>query len=256
MNFLDATILGVVEGITEFLPISSTGHLILTNTILGIPETDFVKTFEIAIQSGAIAAVLVMYWRRFLEIDTIKKLIIGFIPTGIIGLALYKIVKTYLLGNSMVVVAALATGGIALIAFEYWHEDKEDAISSVDGISYYQAGALGVFQTIALIPGVSRSAATIVGGLFMGLKRETIVEFSFLLAVPTMAAATGLDLLKNASSFTSDNLILLVIGFVVSAFVAYLSMRFLLAYVRTHTFIPFGIYRIVVAALFFVLFLQ
>lgn len=256
MTFFDAIILGIIEGITEFLPISSTGHLILANAVLHITETDFVKTFEIAIQSGAIAAVVAIYWKKFFDWQTLAKVVVGFVPTAVIGLALYHFVKTYLLGNSTVVVWALGLGGIALIAFEYLHREKENAIASIEGISYKQAATLGVFQAIAIIPGVSRSAATIVGGLLLGLTRTTIVEFSFLLAVPTMAAATGLDLIKSAGSFTTDSLWLLAVGFVVSFVVAFLSIRFLLSYVRTHTFIPFGIYRIVVAILFFIFFLQ
>jgi undecaprenyl-diphosphatase len=256
MTIFDAIILGIVEGITEFLPISSTGHLILTNSLLGIAETDFVKTFEIAIQTGAIAAVLAMYWRKFLDWKTFTKVMTGFIPTAIIGLVLYQFVKTYLLGNTTVVVWALGIGGIALIAFEYFHREKEDASATIDAISYKQAATLGLFQAIAIIPGVSRSAATIVGGLMLGLTRITIVEFSFLLAVPTLGAATALDLFKSAHTFTAESLGLLAVGFVVSFIIALLSIRFLLSYVRTHTFIPFGIYRIIVAVLFFVFFLQ
>jgi len=202
MTLLQALVLGIVEGLTEFLPISSTGHLILAAKLLGLAQTEFQKSFEIVIQLGAILAVVVLYWRSFLRPKVLAKVIAAFIPTGIIGLALYHLVKTYLLGNEMVVLAALALGGLVLILFELWHREPAGAVGEVDSVTYLQAIGIGLFQALAIIPGVSRSGATIVGGLAMGLTRETIVEFSFLLAVPTMLAATGLDLIKNASSFS------------------------------------------------------
>lgn len=253
MSIFESIILGVVEGITEFLPISSTGHLILTSSLLGIPESEFLKTFEIAIQLGAILSVVYLYWSTLLRLEMIKKLIVGFIPTGIIGLALYKVAKTYLLGNEMVVVAALFFGGIALIAFEYWHKEPEGEGQSVADITYKQSALVGLFQAIAIVPGVSRSAASILGGLLLGIRRTAIVEFSFLLAVPTMLAATALDIVKTEAVFTSANVLALIIGFVTSFIVALLSIKFLLAYVRKHSFIPFGLYRILAATLFYIL---
>ena len=252
MTPIDAIILGVVEGITEFLPISSTGHLILTSTLLGIANSDFTKTFEIVIQLGAILAVVVLYFKSFLDMEVLKRVIVAFIPTGIIGLALYKVIKTYLLGNDAVVLWALALGGLVLIAFEYWHSEHDEATGSIRAMSYKQAALIGLFQSLAVIPGVSRSAASIVGGLWLGVKRVTIVEFSFLLAVPTMLAASGLDLLKSGSVLSSSsNLLALAIGFIVSFVVALFAIRWLLKYVRGHSFIPFGIYRVIAALLFF-----
>lgn len=251
MLFIHSLILGIVEGVTEFLPISSTGHLILASTLLGISQSEFQKTFEVVIQLGAILAVVVLYWRSFLQVDTLKKVIVAFIPTGIIGLALYKVVKTYLLGNDIVVLWALGLGGILLIAFEYWHVEKESAGESIAAISYTQAFLIGLFQAVAIVPGVSRSAATILGGLLVGLKRRTIVEFSFLLAVPTMLAASALSLLKTSVSFTGSEVGALGVGFVAAFIVALLSIRFLLGYVRSHTFVPFGIYRIIIALAFY-----
>jgi undecaprenyl-diphosphatase len=254
MSALVAGILGVVEGITEFLPISSTGHLVLASALFHVQQSEFQKSFEIIIQLGAILAVVVLYWRAFLNLEILKRIIVAFIPTGIIGLALYKVVKTYLLGNSAIVLWALFLGGVALIVFELWHKNRSavsiDDISSVEHISYKQSLLIGLFQSIAIIPGVSRSAATIVGGLLLGLKRTTIVEFSFLLAVPTMLAVSGLDLVKNASSFSMDDTFILAIGFITAFIVAILAIKFLLRYIRTHTFIPFGIYRIVAAVVF------
>jgi undecaprenyl-diphosphatase len=250
MSILTAALFGIIEGISEFLPISSTGHLVLTSTLLNIAQSDFQKSFEIIIQLGAIAAVVALYWRKFLDIEILKRLIVAFIPTGVIGLALYKVVKTYLLGNNTVVLWALLLGGVALIIFESLHKEKPEAIVHTRDISYKQSVYIGLFQALAIVPGVSRSAATIIGGLLMGLKRTTIVEFSFLLAVPTMLAATGLDLVKNASTFSTSNITLLAVGFITAFVVALFAIKFLLQFIRTHTFVPFGVYRVVVAILF------
>ncbi|MDA8125769.1 MAG: undecaprenyl-diphosphate phosphatase [Deltaproteobacteria bacterium] len=250
MDLSTAAILGIVEGVSEFLPISSTGHLILASHLLGLPPTDFLKSFEIAIQVGAILSVLVLYWRELLVNPAVmKRVALAFVPTGLIGLTLYKIIKSYLLGSPSVVLWALAAGGLFLILFEYRHREKDDAVARPEDISYRQALIIGLFQAIAVIPGISRSASTIVGGLVLGLKRKTIVEFSFLLAVPTMAAATGYDLLKNAAQFSLDQVQFLAVGFVMSFVVALLSIKFLLRFIQTHTFIPFGIYRIVLVVL-------
>jgi undecaprenyl-diphosphatase len=251
----DAAILGVVEGVTEFLPISSTGHLILASHLLGLPQTEFLKTFDIAIQLGAILAVGVLYWRSFLRLEVLKKVVVGFIPTGVIGFALYSFVKARLLDSELLVLVALFAGGVALIAFEYWHTERDGAASDVAQISYRQALGVGVFQALAIVPGVSRSAATILGGLLLGLKRTTIIEYSFLLAVPTMGAATALDMYKNYATISAADLNVLAVGFVVAFIVALAVIRWFLSYVRTRTFVPFGIYRIVVAVLFFLIFM-
>ncbi len=252
MTIIDSVVLGIVEGVTEFLPISSTGHLILASSLLGVAQNDFTKTFEIAIQLGAILAVVALYWRSFFNIELVKRLIAAFIPTGIIGLALYKILKTYLLGNELVVLAALFLGGVVLIAFERLSGAREDTPASTQDtpLTYRQAILIGFAQAVAIIPGVSRSGATIVGGLALGIKRTTIVEFSFLLAVPTMLAATGLDLLKTSAAFSGHEWLMLAIGFIVSFIVALPVVRWLLSYVRTHSFTSFGIYRILLSLVF------
>jgi undecaprenyl-diphosphatase len=251
MTLLQSAILGIVEGVTEFLPISSTGHLIITSSLLGVAQSDFVKSFEIIIQLGAIAAVVFLYWRSFLAIETLKKVAVAFLPTAAVGLALYKIIKTYLIGNETVVLWAMFLGGIALIAFEYAHRDKPQGEAA--SLTYTQALLIGVAQSVAVIPGVSRSAATILGGLALGLKRSAIVEFSFILAVPTMLAATGLDVVKNASSFSGADIWSLLIGFVTAFVVAIFSIKFLLAFVRRRNFVPFGIYRVLAAIVFWFL---
>jgi undecaprenyl-diphosphatase len=253
MSAFQALVLGIVEGLTEFLPISSTGHLILAAKLLGLAQTEFQKSFEIVIQLGAIGAVVLLYWRQFLVPGVLARVLVAFLPTGAIGLAFYRLAKTYLLGNESVVLLALFLGGVILIAFEVYHREPERAVADVKSITYLQAIGIGLFQAVAIIPGVSRSGATIVGGLAMGLNRETIVEFSFLLAVPTMIAATGLDLVKNASSFSAGQSGALAVGFAAAFIVAMLSIKFLLAYVQTRTFIAFGVYRIIAAALFFML---
>ncbi|MBK5197181.1 MAG: undecaprenyl-diphosphate phosphatase [Methyloceanibacter sp.] len=250
MTLLQSIILGVVEGITEFLPISSTGHLILASRLLGLAQTDFQKSFEIAIQLGAIASVIVLYWRQFLVPAVLGRVLAAFVPTGLIGFALYHVVKTYLFGSDTVVLWALGLGGVALIVFELLHQEGEDAVGDVASISYSKAVLIGLFQSLSIVPGVSRAGATIVGGLILGLSRSAIVEFSFLLAVPTMLAATFYDLFKNASSFAPQQFGVLAAGFISSFFVALLSIKFLLAFVRTRTFIPFGIYRIAIALAF------
>jgi undecaprenyl-diphosphatase len=179
------------------------------------------------------------------DFEVIKRVIVAFIPTGVLGLTLYRVVKSYLLGSTAVVLWSLFLGGLFLIAFEYWHREKEDAASEIRQMSYKTALIIGLFQSIAMIPGVSRSASTIIGGLILGLKRKTIVEFSFLLAVPTMLAATVYDLMKSAPEMTLSQVDSLIAGFVTAFIVALLSIKFLLRFIQTHTFIPFGVYRII-----------
>jgi len=251
MNLLHTFIFGIVEGITEFLPVSSTGHLILTAHTLNIKHTEFLKSFEIAIQLGAILSVVVLYWKTLINGWGIwKRILVAFLPTACIGLILYKIIKKFLLGNSALVLWSLFIGGILLIVFEFFYREKEGACDSMDSISYKQSFCIGLFQSIAVIPGVSRAAATIIGGLFLGLKRKTIVEFSFLLAIPTMLAATALDLVRSANAFNARQFFFLFTGFTVSFAVAAVAVKFLLHFIKKHNFILFGIYRICIAILF------
>ncbi len=251
MDFLQAFIFGIVEGITEFLPISSTGHLMLTAQVMGLTQSEFLKTFEIAIQLGAILSVVVLYWRSLLvEMEVAKRVIAAFLPTAVLGLLFYKIIKKYLLASTGVVLWSLLIGGIFLVVFELLHRERGERVEDLASIPYSSALLIGVFQSVAMVPGVSRAAATIVGGLLLGVSRKTIVEFSFLLAVPTMLAATCLDLYKNAGSFSSAQLGFLLVGFVVSFVAALAAVKFLLNFIKHHTFIAFGIYRIAIALLF------
>ncbi len=223
----------------------------LTAQLLGLSQTEFLKTFEIVIQFGAILSVVVLYWKTLLvNFEALKRVILAFLPTAALGLLFYKIIKQYLMKSNQVVLWSMFIGGICLIVFEILHKEKDDAVDDISNIPYRSALMIGLFQSIAMIPGVSRSAATIVGGLILGLRRKTIVEFSFLLAVPTMLAATALDLMKNASQFSMAQINFLSIGFIVSFIFALLSVKFLLNYIKHHTFISFGIYRIILAVSF------
>ncbi|MBX4187820.1 MAG: undecaprenyl-diphosphate phosphatase [Candidatus Doudnabacteria bacterium] len=254
MNILHTIILGVVEGITEFLPISSTGHLILSAKILGIQNSEFLKTFEIFIQLGAICSVIFLYWRRIMKnIGLAKKIAVAFLPTAVLGLAAYPFIKRYLLNNAPVVLWSLFLGGIAIYLLEKYFEGKKGGTVKLEEMTYQQAVLVGLAQSVALIPGVSRAATTILGGMFIGLDRKSIVEFSFMLAIPTMAAASGLDLVQSASSFNTTEFLMLAVGFFVSFVVALAAVKWLLRYIETHNFISFGIYRIVVAVLFWML---
>ncbi len=250
MTLFDGLILGIMEGITEFLPISSTGHLILSSKLLDLSQSNFLKSFEIIIQLGAIASVIILYSKSFLNVEILKKLAVSFIPTGIAGLAFYKVIKTYFIGNESVVVWSLFLGGIFLIIFEFLYKEPQNISDGIETISYKNSFIIGLFQSIAIIPGISRSGATIIGGLLLGLKRKTIVEFSFLLAVPTMLAASGLDIVKNSTSFSMDQIGLLLAGFFSAFLVAIVSIKFLLGFIQKSNFIPFGIYRIVLALIF------
>lgn len=254
MDFWSAILLGGVEGITEFLPISSTGHLVLVSTLLHIPETDFLKSFEVVIQLGAILAVVILYSRRlYRDWILMKRLFLALVPALGVGFIFYKTIRS-LLASPLVVVTALFLGGLFLIIFEFMRK-KEVETYSLDAVTYRQAFLIGLTQASSVIPGVSRAGATIVGGLATGLSRSVAVEFSFLLGVPTMVAAVTLDIIKNPASFTFDTIGVLMVGFFVSFVVAMITITFLLRFVRSHTFIPFGVYRLLAALLFWYLFL-
>ncbi len=250
MTIFHAIVLSIIEGITEFLPVSSTGHLILASQLLRLSQTAFVKSFELFIQLGAIAAVAFLYAKRLL-ID--KKMLVhvltAFIPTAIIGFVAYPFIKDLLLGNSSVVVISLLLGGIVLIILEttMLRQTKTSMLTTQHAV------IIGLMQTLSFIPGVSRAAATIVAGMLVGLPRTAAVEFSFLLAIPTMAAATGYDLVKSGFSFSPNEWNLLLIGFVGAFLTAAITVKLFVQFVSHNTFIPFGIYRIVLALVFAIL---
>lgn len=253
MDYLHAIILGFVEGLTEFLPISSTGHMIITSSILGIHDNEFIKAFEVIIQFGAILSVLVLYWKRFLPTwNFYKKLFIAFLPTAIIGFIVKDFVDQML--ESVTVVAwSLIVGGFVLIWTDkvfakLMHSGKKvDELTSIDSVK------LGLFQSIAMIPGVSRSAATIVGGLLMGMNRKEAAEFSFFLAVPTMAAATLYKLIKIHDKIQLEQINFLILGCVVAFIVAMFAIKFFIGVVSRYGFKAFGYYRIALGALILIL---
>lgn len=251
MDLFETLLLSVVEGVTEFLPISSTGHLVLVSRLLGIPQTSFVKSFEIFIQLGAILAVVSLYGGRLLRSPSVfRRVGVAWLPTAGLGLVFYRVVKEVLLGNTMVTLVALVAGGLFLLAWEWFYRKEERPVGRIEEMSLGQAALVGVFQALSMVPGVSRAATTIVGGLVVGLGRTSAVEFSFLLAIPTMAAAAGLDLARNGSQFQGGEWFLLAVGFGGAFVSALVTVRWFLRFIGEHTFVPFGVYRIVVALLF------
>lgn len=253
MNIIHVFILSVIEGLTEFLPISSTGHLILASRLLNIQTTNFTKTFEIVIQLGAIMAIVVLYTKKFVtSLSLLKKLFVAFLPTAIVGFTLYPLIKNFLLGSSAVTLNALFLGGIALIVIEWFVKRYRVQSTENKEPTYKQALLIGTFQSLSVIPGVSRAAATIMGGLLTGLNREAAVEFSFLLAVPTMFAATALDIYKSREMLTQGGTLTLFVGTVLSFLFAIIAVKFLVGYVKKHDLTVFGVYRIILAILFWI----
>lgn len=254
MTILQSIILGITEGITEFLPISSTGHMILVSHFLHIPESATLATFEIVVQLGAILAVVVSFHKKLLRVEMIKKLFVAFIPTGIAGVVIFPYIK-HLLGSPFLVAFMLTLGGIIILLVEkrYKKHFHEGLVVEVTHISYKQAIILGLFQTIAIIPGVSRSGAVIVGGLMQKLSRKLLVEFSFLLAVPTMIVATLYTIVKKHSELSMSSVSPIIIGTIVSFVVAFVVIRFALTYIRRHSFEIFGWYRIIVGIILLVM---
>lgn len=270
MTLLHAIILGLIEGVTEFLPISSTAHLIIAAHWLKIPESSALKSFLIAIQLGAILSVAVLYAKTILrQPKLILKIGAAFIPTSLIGLAAYSLVKNFLMESLGLIAGALIVGGLALIILEKYFIKREAAKETLgknqaeasisenklqsskpkeenlNSLSYRQATLIGIFQALAIIPGVSRSAATIMGGLSLGLSRKNIVEFSFLLALPTMTAATFLDLYKDMPVLSKQELIVWLVGFLTAFTTAIFGIKFFLRFIQKNNFMPFGWYRLV-----------
>lgn len=250
MNIVDAIIIGIIEGLTEFLPISSTGHMILVSALLKLQNPEFLKTFEISIQIGAILAIVFLYARRFLKNFILyQKLLAAFIPTTIIGFLFYKIIKNFLF-NPVVVSVALVIGGIIIILLDKKIIHTQSQYKDLEEISYRNAFFIGLFQGIAVIPGVSRAAATIIGGIFNGFNKKQATEFSFLLAVPTMFAATGYDLLKTPAILAESEFVLLGIGLITAFISAWIAVKLFVWFVEQYGFAFFGYYRIVLGVLF------
>jgi undecaprenyl-diphosphatase len=256
MNWMQVVILGIVEGISEFLPISSTGHMIIASSIMGINEEAFTKLFEVVIQFGAILSVVVLYWRKFFDFSRWQfymKLVVAFIPAAIFG-ALFSKKIDALLESSLTVGFSFLIGGIVLLFID--NVFKQGRIDSDKDISYPKALIIGCFQVIAMIPGVSRSAATIVGGLQQKLTRKLAAEFSFFLAVPTMAAATVKklwDFHKEGFTFQQGQVSMLIAGNIIAFIVALVAIKSFITYVQRHSFRAFGIYRIIAGIAVFVM---
>lgn len=247
MTLIQAVVLAFVEGFTEFLPISSTGHLILAQKFLNISVTEFSKSFNIIIQLSAILAVVVLYWKRILSSRRLwGQLAVAFIPTGILGFTLYKYVKGFLLDNVLVTAMALFLGGVVLLIVDRLPKLNQGN-KEISKLNYKNLISIGLFQSLSMIPGVSRSAASIVGGLFSNLSRVQAVEFSFLLAIPTMAAATGYDLLKTGFSFTSQEYLVLGVGSLFSFIASMIAVKAFTSFVAKNNFTVFAIYRILLA---------
>lgn len=245
MDLLHAIILAIVEGITEFLPISSTGHMIIVSSLLGISSEEFTKIFEVNIQFGAILSVIVLYWKRFFQsLDFYYKLFVAFLPAAVIGFLLGDFIDR-LLESVTIVAIMLVLGGVLLLFIDKWLNNPDEKKE----IDYPIALKIGFFQCIALIPGVSRSAATIIGGMTQKLTRQKAAEFSFFLAVPTMFAASAYKLLKNYKSIHSEDISLLLIGNVVAFIVAMIAIKFFISFLTRYGFKVFGYYRIAVGLL-------
>ena len=261
MHLLQALVLSIIEGITEFLPISSTAHLILTAHILQIQPSSFLTTFEIAIQLGAISAVVLLYFKKLITQKSLfLKACIGFIPTGILGFLFYDGIKQ-LFGNPLVPVVSLFLGGIAIIGIEKLFSKRninnsEDQMKKIEQLTYKDALFIGLMQSISMIPGVSRAASSTFGGLALKFDRRAAVEFSFILAIPTMLAATALDILESASSLSPYNVFILCFGILVSFISAFFVIKWLIGYVQKNDFTIFGIYRIILSIAYYLLFLR
>lgn len=250
MTLTQTIIIAIIEGITEFLPISSTGHMILASSLMKIHEDDFVKTFEIAIQLGAIMAIVLMYIKRFFQGITIYlKLATAFVPTAIVGFFAYSFIKAYLF-NPIIVAISLIVGGIVLILIDKKVVGMKSQTDVLENITYKNAFFIGLIQCFSMIPGVSRAAATIIGGVFNGLDKKQATEFSFLLAVPTMFAASSYDLLKTPVIFTKHDYFLLVVGFIIAMITAWIAVKIFLRIVENFGFKYFGYYRIVIGVVF------
>lgn len=245
MDIIHAVILGIIEGITEFLPISSTGHLIVASEIMGLPQSKENIAFEVIIQLSAILAVIANYKDKFhpKHIQLWIKVSIAFVPFAAIGFLLKDYIKAIF--SIEVVAVMFIVGGIIFLVIEYFQKNANPRTLEVEDISYKQAAIVGFSQIFALIPGTSRAGSTIVGALLVGLSRKASAEFSFLLALPVMAAVSGYELLKNYKEFSDANLTTLAVGFLVSFIVAYFTMKLFIRFLEKFTFVGFGIYRII-----------
>lgn len=258
MNLIQAVLLGIVEGVTEFLPISSTAHLILTSQFLGLAQTEFQKFFEVFIQLGAVLAVAFLYVRYLLKhTELIKNVLISFVPTALVGLLLYEIIKTVFFNSNLLIAFSLVAIGVVFILLEQKVKNKSLTLSkNLSQMSWREALIVGLFQSLAIVPGVSRAGIVMVALMGMKYKRTEAAMYSFLLAVPTIAAASLLDLYKSRDLLLSSrsNVALLVVGFMVSFATAYVSVRWLITYLQNNSLVNFAYYRFALAIIVVLIF--
>lgn len=249
MTIVHAIILGIVEGFTEFLPVSSTGHMIVVSSWLGMTQTSANKAFEVIIQLAAILAVVANYKDKFTprHIPLWTKVAVAFVPVGVVGLLFYHQIKAMF--SVPIVATMFILGGIVFLVLERFHDERKSTAHDMETVNFRQAFWIGIAQVFSLIPGTSRAGATIVGGMLSGLDRRTSAEFSFLLAFPVMLAASGLDLVKHWDRFSDANLITLAVGFVTAFVVAFITIRLFVSFLQRFTFNTFGVYRILFGAL-------
>lgn len=255
ITYTSAAVLGIIEGATEYLPISSTFHLIWASKILGLGQTDFQKAFEVIIQSGAILAVVFLYlpvWQK--KAVLFPKIICSFIPTAVIGLLLYKVIKGFFFENFILQLVVFALIGAGFIFFEQFHKPKLTRQSSE--LNFKEAMFIGLIQALAVVPGVSRAGAVFLGLMFLKVKRDEAAEYSFLLAVPTLLAASGLDLVKSAPYLISNTseIGILAVGFIAAFASALVAVKWFMGYLKNHTLTSFGIYRIITAFILMAIF--
>jgi len=257
MTLFEALVLAIIEGLTEFLPVSSTGHMIIVTSLLGMESTAFVKLFTVAIQLGTILSVVVLYFKRFFRsIDFYYKLFVAFIPAAVLGLIFSDLIDD-MLESPMTVAVSLVIGGIVLLFVDKWFNNSQ--IDNSDEISYATAFKIGLYQCLAMIPGTSRSGASIVGGMAQKLSRKAAAEFSFFLAVPTMFGATAkklLDFYKDGGTLSSHEINMLIVGNVVGFIVAIIAIKSFINFLTKHGFKLFGWYRIIIGAIIIILLLS
>ena len=244
MDILQAIIIGIIEGFTEFLPISSTGHMIVASEFLGVEQSAVVKAYEVIIQFAAILAVMLLYRDKINlnEIELWKKIVAAFFPLAIVGFLLKDWVKEIFTVST--VAWMFIIGGIIFIIVEQFHKDSDKPSQDIEEVTWKQAMVIGFGQIFSLVPGTSRAGSTIIAGMLSGVSRKASTEFSFLLAIPVMMAVSGYDLLKHYQDFVGADLTAFVIGFIVAFVVAYLTIKLLIVFLQRFTFVAFGIYRI------------
>jgi undecaprenyl-diphosphatase len=245
MEIIQAIIIGIIEGFTEFLPISSTGHMIMAGHFLGIEESAVTKAYEVIIQFAAILAVILLYREKInlREIDLWTKIMVAFLPLAIIGFLLKDWIKM-LFDQHQIIAWMFIVGGVVFIVVEYFHKEKRATAIEIEDLTWMQTIVIGFGQVLSLVPGTSRAGSTIIAGMLSGVSRKASTEFSFLLAIPVMMAVSGYDLLKHYHEFMGANITAFAVGFVVAFIVAYATIKLLIVFLQRFTFVAFGIYRI------------